>query len=322
MKINICANLIFFFISLILPYKIQANEFSKIDNFVEQLKIKMHPQNRVAISYIYDAITLNITKYGNLIRDTLTNELVNQSVKVVPRKDLIILLEDINAMNGDILKTLSSDILIIGCYYLKPSKKRIEIDIVLKSININTGEIIASYIYSSYVSSKYLPLLTDVVGNIRENKLEKLNKKSIYLNVSINKVCYKPNDKVFFEISTIPGIYLYIFNIAADGSIARIFPNDYFKQNKIVSEKFIFPPKELDDMTITMQSFPDIDPAYESFRIIASKVPLHTEEFEVPENKIIIGGKAQKLEDLLKVIGNKEDIVVKDIPYLVGNMCN
>ncbi len=116
-------------------------------------------------------------------------------------------------------------------------------------------------------------------------------------------------------------MYVYIFNIAADGSVVRILPNSIFKEMALPVGEITFPPPKIHNLSLVMAAYPNIDPAYESFRIIVSKHPLKEEGFPIPDNQIIIGNKARTIKDLYHLVANNKDIAIKDLPYLVGESC-
>lgn len=62
-------------------------------DFAKDLKSKLRFNQRVAITYIYDAKSFNITAYGNLWRDKVSTALNLEGIKVVSRKELGILMK-------------------------------------------------------------------------------------------------------------------------------------------------------------------------------------------------------------------------------------
>ncbi len=293
-------------------------------DFARRIKKRLHPGERVAVSYVYDGETGDITAYGNRWRDRLVSALTERRIRVVPRQDLALLVEDLETFGEGspegLWKRLEAQVVIVGRYYRRFSKDGYQVEICFKALRTNPKEILLSRTYRVEFTPGEMPLLTMVRGNIYRRRLKRLGQKPLPLTARLNKTCFLPGEEARITVETKPGVYLYIFNIAADLSVTRIYPNRYFRERPLPSGRFEFPPRGIRGLSLVIGAYPGLDPAYESFRVVASRRPLKDEAFPVPENRALIGGRARKLSELSRLFESGEVSVV-ELPYLVGKTC-
>lgn len=314
MDIRAVLRLIFFiwFISCVNAYSFNVSSNIEGD-FVSELKSKVSPKKcEVAVSYIYDADTYNLTLYGNLIRDNLETFLTKNGFDVAPRKDIAILLEDMSAENMDIFD-LKAGVLLLGCYYRFFLKNDYKIRLVLKAYYIKDKKIILVKSYKKRLSTQELEMFAKVKGNIKRQKIGAVSNL-----VTLNKNCFNRGDKAYIRIKTSPGKYIYLFNIAADGSVTRIYPTSFFNKNPISGNFFEFPPRDTRDFSVQMYPLPAQPISYESFVVVWSNGPVNTKNFKVPEGKIISGKEATPSQRLYKLL-NKSQLEFQEIPYVIKN---
>ncbi len=296
-----------------------------VKNFANELKKRLYPEECVAVSYIYDGDTFDITAYSNRWRDRIEIALTEKNIPVIVRKELPILLEDVENFSEKDLNTLwkglESKVVVVGCYYRKFAKNEYEVEVILKAIRVRTKEVIVTKRFKEKVLKSELRCFTRVIGNIYHQRIERLGGTILTLEAYLNKDCFKPGEDAYIIIKTNPGVYLYIFNIAADGSVTRIYPNKLFPERPLPTGYFEFPPKEIrDKISLRIFAYPEMDLAMESFRVVVSKEPLEVKELPVPENQVLLGKKAGKLSKLLNLL-NKGEVSVVDLPYLISTNC-
>lgn len=311
------------FLSFFLATIVWAEDPAK--NFAKRLKKRLHTKERVAVSYVYDRETGDISVYGNRWRDRLVSALTERKIKVVPRQDLALLVEDIETFRKGspeaLWRGLEAQVVIVGSYYRKFSKDGYQIEICFKALRTNPKEILLSKTYEKVkLTPGEMRLLTVVRGNIYRRRLKKLGRKPLPLTARLNKTCFLPGEEARLTVETKPGVYLYIFNIAADLSVTRLYPNRFFPERPLPAGRFEFPPKGMKRLSLEIRAYPGLDPAYESFRVVVSRRPLKDEIFPVPENRVLVGGKASNLSELQRLLKSGKVSMV-ELPYLVGKSC-
>lgn len=311
-----------FLLSLVLVGVVWAG--NPAEDFAKRLKRRLHAGERVAVSYVYDGETGAITAYGNRWRDRLVSALTERRIRVVPREDLALLVEDLETFGEGsseaLWKGLEARVVIVGRYYRRFSKDGYQIEICFKALRTNPKEILLSRTYMVKFTPGEMPLLTMVRGNIYRRRFKRLGRKPLPLTARLNKTCFLPGEKARITVETKPGVYLYIFNIAADLSVTRLYPNRYLPERPLPTGRFEFPPRGIRGLSLVIGAYPGLDPAYESFRVVASARPLKDEAFPVPENRVLVGGRARKLSELSRLLESGEVSVV-ELPYLVGKSC-
>ncbi len=294
-------------------------------DFARRLKRKLKSGERVAVSYIYDGDTYDVTAYGNRWRDRLESALVEKNITVVPRKEVALLMEDLETFGEKSLeslwKGLDSDVMVMGCYYRKFSSRGYWVQIVLKAVRVKSKTIITAKRFKEKVSVTELKGFTRVMGNVRKQRIKRMGRKPLFLKAHLNTECFIPGQKAQITIITRAGVYLYIFKIAADASVTRIYLNQFFPEQPLPSSRFVFPPKSMEKkLSLVIRPYPGMDPAMESFRVVVSRKPLADEGFPVPKNRMLLGRTAGKLSELSRLI-DKGEVSVVDLPYLVGKSC-
>ncbi len=290
---------------LVLLFAIPVAHGGCIEDFSRNLAQRLKASEKVAVSAIYDGENFYTTAYGNLLRDILVANLVRNNVKVVPRKDLMVVMEDVEAYgNGNLLGGLKAEVVVVGCYYKDTQAGRTEL--VLKAVRVKDRKILWASTCSMKVKSGHMRLMVRTYTNVRE-KTEAFAS-SIPLKAHLNKTCFLPGDRAQINIETRAGVYLYIFNIAADGRVSTILPNPVFPESPLSSGSLVFPPPSQKAVALVMTPYLGRSLAYESFRVVASEKRLDIEEVNT----------VSKLNQLLKAAHRVRWV---ELPYLVGEGC-
>ena len=64
---------------------------------IGEISKALRPGEAVAVSYIYDTESGNVTELGNLYRDKTETALADDGVTVKPRRDLALIIEDVES---------------------------------------------------------------------------------------------------------------------------------------------------------------------------------------------------------------------------------
>lgn len=293
------------------------------EGFAKELKRWLRKGERVAVSYIYDGDNSDITAYGDRWRSRIEAALSRKGVTVVPRKDIVLFIEDVESFRGeeegDLWRRFGAEVVIVGRYYVEREQQRYTVEMLLKALRVGTGELFAREFRGLRLSAQDRKRLVKVLGNVARRRFEGLSKKSLFLEARLNKECFLPGEMVRISIRTEPGVHLFIFNIAADGSITRLMPNRFLPAT-VYGRRFEFPPKKA-PFSLVMQAFPGRDLAYESFKVIASRRLLSLPRVPVPVNRVFVKMSPESLKELVRTVERAREVSVVDLPYWVGEGC-
>ena len=289
---------------------------------------------RVGICWIYDGDNYDLTAYGNLWRDRLEIALAKQGRAVLPRKDYVVLVDDIesfgkNITEDDLLDAMEPDIIVTGVYYRhgrKPEKGPF-VELMLKAYRLDEKRIVAAFRYEIPApDEKDLKRMADVKGNVIRVKFRQIvggaSPAAPSLKAQLNRTCFVPGENAVVTAQTEPGVHIYLFSVQADGSVTRIVPNPYVPDKPVGQDgKFAFP-DIYSDFWLDMPMHP-VRPGVneESFKMVASRKPLDFSFIPFPENEPFYGIDAGELRRVLDVLENADSASVVDIPYKISEGC-
>lgn len=304
--------------------------------------------NVAAVSFISEASTGDITALGNRWRDRIETSLAEKGVIVKARRDITVLIDDIESFGRsgsekEIWEEAGADIIVCGSYtifddtqgsgtMLSSKSGGHVIKIIVKAYRISDSSLISSREINEKLDPDWAALASKIVGNIHQESLaivsSNLSKNGLpRLSATLdrNPSCYPAGSNASITISTEPGIYLYIFNLAADQTVTILYPNRFMQNNPLVSGEVIFPPPNADSanksMELVLYPLEQDKLCRESFKIVTSREKLDFSFLPVPENKIFAGaggGDIGKMTKVLKANNNFSEVL---LTYFVGKGC-
>lgn len=334
MKISILQITICFLIVLQGCVSVQRNRFSN-DLFPE-----LKSDDIVAVSTIYDALNGDITNLGNRWRGKIENILAQRGITVKARKDIIFLIDEAETFeNGvdenKIWQEAGADIIIRGAYtILSPSydenniKLEPEISLSIQAYRLSNSSVISSEEFKETLAPGWASLASFVHGNIYQKNFETITPdtsktKLPELSASLNKknTCYKTGENAVININTESGVYIYIFNIAADRTVSLLYPNKYMKNKPLSSKYFRFPPLKGEINQLELYPLEHGKICRESFKIIASKEKLDFSFLPFPEGIIYAGAKGGDINKMIKLLKQHTGFNEALLTYWVGREC-
>ncbi|MCK5542687.1 MAG: DUF4384 domain-containing protein [Desulfobacterales bacterium] len=293
----------------------------------------------VAVSYISEASSGDITALGNLWRERIEKSLTDNGIRVKARKDITIIIDDLesfgpglnNNIESDLWEKAGADVIVTGSYtilnkkYTNPS-----IRVIVKALDIKQSRVIGVEEFEEKLDASWVNLESNILGNVYQKQLENVvspyqtnDLPKLEARLDKKKACYKSGESARIFVKTEPGVFLYIFNLAADQSATLLYPNKWFENKPLTSGAFVFPPdKYLDSMKIVLYPLEENKPCKESFKIVASKQKIDFSFIPVPENQIYIAAKAGSIKRITNEL--KKNKAFKDVvlSYYVGNGCD
>ncbi len=232
------------------PHETAIKEITELGPIID----KIHPEESVAVSWIYNAENGNITALGNIWRDRVAMGLKDHNIRIKGRKDVVLLIDDIESFGSgkvekDIWEKAGADIVVTGTYRIicnngVPEKFLLYI----KALRVEDAELIGSCEWSENLGPDWRPLALNIRGNVYHKKLQTITapeniKKQPSLSARLNSSngSYMTGEKGQIYIQTDPGMYLYLFSLSADNTITLLYPNRYCKDAPIAGKEFVFP---------------------------------------------------------------------------------
>ncbi len=289
-----------------------------------------------AVTYIPEAESGNITELGNQWRDRIESILAARGIRVKARKDLYTLMEDLESHSArhdedSVWKKTKADILVCGNYTIIPPKTKISpyrIRVMAKAYNVDSATLVGSEEFIESLDGSWLSLANSVKGNVHQENFKTITSPGTIitkprLSAALNKTtaCFTPGEEAGLTIDSEKGVFLYIFNLTADGSVSLLYPNRWMGNEPTPSSRFVFPGRSNKLFELILYPLTQNETCTESFKIVASRSKLDFSFLPVPVNRMFIGaagGDINKMADTLKRSTGFSETV---LPYSIDERC-
>ncbi len=286
----------------------------------------------VAVSVIHDRETGDVTALSEGWREQLEGELARRGVTIKARHDLAALVREAQTFRGDleeydIWNRAGADVLVNGTYcFDRSAKDRPVAELTVKALALDSSEVLATVSWTEPLPSDWPRLRAQVRGNVYQRDVAAVAPESqgpqLTARLDRNPPCYRSGSKARLMISTEAGVYLYIFNIAADNSVTILYPNRLQGNQPLASGRVTFPDPSLGaKISLQLYSLAEGGTNRESFKVVASRHPLDFSFLPVPENRIFTGAEGGRLKQVLGVLRQAREWSQQTVPYLVGQGC-
>lgn len=311
--------------------------FSTAKGFDERIGLmaeKLNRNEKVAVSWMYDATNGNITELGNQWRDRIEKALTERGVQVTSRQEIPFLIDESESFGDDksieeILENAKADVVIGGKYVVAykggGADKFPEIRLTIKPVR--KGSVIKAIEWREELEPVWERLAATVHGNayqlgLKEYKHLGSDNPQLSARLDRNPPCYPPDMPATLYVKTEAGVYLYLLGMAADHTVTLLYPNKILPEQTLVSAKFIFPPPSLrDKLQLVFFPLKEDELCQESIKIVASRNPLDFSFLPIPENRIYKGAKGGEINRMLEVLERSKSWEAVDVPYTVGLLC-
>jgi len=296
---------------------------------VEKIVTEIPEHEAVAVSWIYDGSTGDITALGNSWRDRLESALKNSSVTVKARKDLGLIIDDLTTYSKEtsestIWSTSGADVIVVGEYRINVQDNRIILNI--KALRKNAS-LAATLHWSEELPRNWSKLAAQIKGNIYHKEISSITSPSAdrpHLTARLNRdpACYPSGSRATIHISSEPGVHIYVLNLAADNSVSLLYPNSLMRDQPIPSGGFTFPPKAFaDDLQLLIAPLRPGTTCQESFKIVASREKINFSFLPVPENELFLGARGGNMKKVLTELKKKRHWNETNLNYWTGADC-
>jgi hypothetical protein len=303
---------------------------------IGEISKAVRPGEAAAVSFIYDSENGNVTALGNLYRDKTEMALSDDGVTVKPRRDLALIIEDVEShgfgkTEQDVWDASGADVVICGRYSASKADKPGEPDaiyLLIKAFRVSDGSLVKAVEYKDKAPSGWARMHVVKHGNVWHREMKQVvGKGADYrapkLSAELNKkpACYLPGEPASIAVKTEPGVHLYIVNLAADLTAALLYPNAKLNDNKLASGNFVFPPPALGDR-MRLVFFPlGETTTFEDIKVIASRTPMDLSFLPVAENEMFYGAKGGDIKKMVDFLKEAEDWSQVSLSYAVGPDC-
>lgn len=288
---------------------------------------------RVAVSYIPEACTGDITALGNLWRDRIEKKLVVRGMVVKARKDIVSLIDDMETFGKEesdrsAWKKAGADVVVLGNYTIMKNTGTVpRIRVITKAYRVADFTLVSAREFVENLDSSWQRLAADVLGNIHQEKLAQVTSGDTgqrpWLKASLDRhpACYEAGRPVRINIQTDPGRYVYIFNLSADGNVSLLYPNQWLSNRPLPDGKLFFPPVGSGVRALVVFPLEGQDTSRESFKIISSDRKLDFSFLPVPENRIFAGANGKDIDRITRVLHSHKSYSQTTLTYYVGEAC-
>jgi len=300
---------------------------------VGRISANLSPGERVAVSWVYDAKTGDITGLGDQWRDRIETGLRDSGVRVVARQEIGFLIEDAESFGkgadeGRLWANSGADVLVSGSYTLTPKPDGgAAIGLTIKAVRIKEGSLLASINRQDTLGKGWQMLASRVKGNVFHQKIETAvgagaNGPKLKARLDRDPPCYRPGTQAKMTIDTEPGVHLYLLNLAADNSVTLLYPNRLLPDQPLPSGRFVFPPPSIaDDLQLVFYPLERGKFCQESIKVVASRRPLAFSYLPVPENQVFTGARGGDMKKMLDTLQNAFGWSEVVVSYGVGESC-
>lgn len=289
----------------------------------------MQSGESVAVSWIYDEHTGDVTALGNRWRDRTESALQKAGANVVTRQEIVFLWEDAehfgDGENALDMSKAGASVQVNGKYLIDRHDSTPQISLTIKAIRMKDGFIVGTTMWVEPLPANAEKLAATVHRNVFQNQVKNIkgDAKGPALSASLNRepACYLPGENATISIRTEPGVFIYLFDMAADSSIVLLYPNKRYPPLRVETGTFVFPHPDRTDLKLCFYPIEDNPISSESIKVVASRTPLDFSFLPVPMDEIYSGAKGGdilRVGDVLRQATAWSETVVA---YSVGEAC-
>lgn len=298
------------------------------DSKVQSMMSRIVPGERVAVVSISERRFGDITELGNLWRSRLEGALAKAGATVKVRQEVRDVLSETEIFGSELQwKQFGADILVTGNYRLldQPASFLLEVKLVRRQ----TGELVGSFDWQQQPEADFVRLASMVLGNIHRRResssaVEQHTAEVPRLIVAFDRKvpCYPAGSQLSMKITSEPGAYIYIFNMAADGTVTLLHPNKMIQDKPLVGNELVFPPPPLaDKLQLVVMPLPGEKTSNEAMQVVASREKLDFSFLTVPFDEIYSGARGNDASRLSAALENGHQWNTEIITYYVGEKC-
>lgn len=296
---------------------------------------RIHPDQSVAVTWISDAETYDITALGNLWRDRIEKVFSDAHIRVKGRRDLTVVLEDIESFGlrdaeKAILEKAGADIVVTGNYrVIAGQEESAVIKLMVKALCIETAEVIGAAEWIEPLAPDWPQLAARRMGNVYQKKIDTITSPALAVSKPVlrarldrSSACYAPGDTGTIHVETEPGVYLYLLNLTADGTVSLLYPNRLCPFGRLPESPFVFPPEDCrEDFDLVFYPFREGEATRESVKVIASRRPFDFSFLPAPVNQVFLGAEGGDIRKVYNVLDKAKDWSDEHLTYTVGEVC-
>ena len=290
----------------------------------------------VAVASIHEEKSGDITALGDRWRTRVEACLVNGGVVVKSRKDLGVILDEVEMYGSgrrNILDKTGADVVVSGVYAIEygptESGRKPMIRLVIKAQRVTDKTIVKTFIYRENLSSGWEQRASLKKGNVYHRSIEAIapdsksrNRPKIKARLDRKPACYPPGMPAVIAIETEPGVHLYILGVAADHTVALFYPNKRMRDQPLPSGNFRFPPPALaEDVQLVFYPLKEDELCQESIKVIASRKPIDFSYLPIPEDQVYAGASGGDMKKVLETLRATTDWNETVLSYWVGPGC-
>jgi hypothetical protein len=296
---------------------------------------KIDKGESVAVSWIYEAGSYDITALGNCWRDRMENALQESGIRVKSRKDILFLIDDMESFGfensqDNIWENAGADVIITGNYRVISSETALDrIVLHIKALRIKDAEIIGSNEWTETLASDWPQLASKRLGNVYYKKISGVvnprrdgDPPALSAGLEPADACYASGEKGRVCIRTEAGVYIYLLNLIADDTVTLLYPNQLCPEKPIDRPEVEFPKDFCNDKALFV--FYPLDPektCLESVKVIASRKPIDFSFLPVPVNCVYSGAEGGDIKRMYEVLKNADGWSEVRLTYRVGPEC-
>lgn len=296
------------------------------------------PGRTAAVSWVYDRQSGDVTALGDTWRERIEGALRDRQVSVKARKDIGFLIDDAETFGMGIdeqriWQQAGTDVLICGNYALRTARsdahQTAEIDLTVKALRIADSAVLQTFSWREPLPRGWAGDAAAVKGNVFQDRVETIVDSSpanhgptLSARLDRSPACYAGGAPATLHIETDPGCHVYILNLAADRSVTLLYPNPRLKDQPLPSGRLAFPPTALrDELTLLLYPLRAGQMSHESFKVVASRLPIDFSFLPVPENAIYAGAKGGDIKQVVRVLRQACGWSETVLDYWVGPDC-
>ena len=301
---------------------------------VQELFEQVPENTKIAVSVVYDGTSGEVTALGDYWRDRIEVAIDHKKFIVSPRKDMVVLFNEHDIRSAtktgetfDKEPDLGVQIAISARYYiLKGHPDKIELQI--RALDLVENKIVESVSIEEKLPVEWVRMASRIHSNVYQQKFESLNpfeSSGLTLSARLDQdpACYPAGSHMKIIVENEAAVHLYVFNLAADGTVTILFPNKFMPDSFWPKRYFVFPPSDLpENLILKVEPLHQNETTRESIKIVASKKPMDFGFLPIPLNHIYAGAKGGDLSKLLEVLSQSNGWAEVTLDYWVGADCH
>ncbi len=305
------------------PFSSRAN----LQNEIAKVAAKLEPGDTVFVRRIDEEPYGNFTELGDLLRKRIEQGFIEAGVQVKNRGDTVTLMEEARKFERVEYdwEEAAASIIVMGEYVLQGSAS---IYMLLRIVRVENSDLISHVEWRQPLEQGWVVKAADVQGHVSASDLWRQKppevKKGPKLSARLGKspACYVTGENAEIIVETEAGTFLYIMNIAADTSMAILYPNPILPEKPLVTSKMIFPPRELRHrLQLSLSPLEGDIVSREAFKIVSSRKKLDFSFLPVPMDAIFIGAQGGDIKKVVKVLEKNHEWSEVLLSYMIGDGC-